>query len=344
MDLPTNIARKAAALRRCFGRVPSGVTLLPVDFETDNLAERLDREGFYAAARTFYVWEAVTQYLTEPAVRQTMDYLAGAAPGSGLAFTFVRKDFLNGQAMYGAEAAYQDFVVKRGSGGSAYTPSGSPGSSPTTDGANASRSGPTSMRTVILNRPDGRSPRPRLNVRCTRNADWGRLSTCGSKRALDSHAKVRATHRRNGIRWSAHFDLRCGLAPKEIEEEFARRAAESSRRLAWSNRYPLVGSGPLNLEPGRVQPPTQVVAAAANVSPQGSIHCRRKATGPMPIRSANVLVVNKELVQIRQGADPFNAEEPDGRAGPDPRDEPREVLAGGQSDPAPLGEPLEGTR
>ena len=58
------------------------MTLLPVDFETDNLTERLDHEGFNAGARTVYVWEAVTQYLTEPAVRQTMDYLGGAAPGS----------------------------------------------------------------------------------------------------------------------------------------------------------------------------------------------------------------------------------------------------------------------
>ena len=114
VDLPTNIARKEAALRKCFGQVPSGVTLLPVDFETDNLAERLGREGFCSAARTFYVWEAVTQYLTESAVRQTMDHLAGGAPGSGLAFMYVRKDFLEGQAMYGAEAAYQDFVVKQG--------------------------------------------------------------------------------------------------------------------------------------------------------------------------------------------------------------------------------------
>jgi methyltransferase (TIGR00027 family) len=113
VDLPTNIARKAAALRRGFGRVPPGVTLLPVDFETDNLAELLDHEGFNAGARTVYVWEAVTQYLTEPAVRQTMDYLGGAATGSGLVFTFVRKDFLDGQPMYGAEPAYQDFVVKQ---------------------------------------------------------------------------------------------------------------------------------------------------------------------------------------------------------------------------------------
>jgi len=64
----------------------------------------------------------------------------------------------------------------------------------------------------------------------------------------------------------------------------------------------------------------------------------------MPISSANVLVVNEELVEIRQRADPANAEKPDGGAGPDPRDEPREVLALGQSDPAPLGERLEGSR
>jgi hypothetical protein len=53
--------------------------------------------------------------------------------------------------------------------------------------------------------------------------------------------------------------------------------------------------------------------------------------------------MNKELVEIRQGADPSDAEEPDGWAGPDPRDEPGEVLALGQSGPTPLGEPLEGT-
>ena len=100
-------------MRRCFGRVPPDVTLLPVDFETDYLADCLAHKGFDRGMRTFYIWEAVTQYLTEPAVRKTMEHLAGAAPGSGLAFTFVRRDFLDGQAMYGAQSAYQDFVVKR---------------------------------------------------------------------------------------------------------------------------------------------------------------------------------------------------------------------------------------
>jgi methyltransferase (TIGR00027 family) len=105
VGLPANIDRKAAAVRRCFGRIPPDVTLLPVDFETDDLAECLAHKGFDRGMRTFYVWEAVTQYLTEPAVRKTMEYLAGAAPGSGLAFTFIRNDFLDGQAMYGAQAS-----------------------------------------------------------------------------------------------------------------------------------------------------------------------------------------------------------------------------------------------
>jgi methyltransferase (TIGR00027 family) len=113
VDLPGNIARKATALRRCFGRVPTGVTLLAVDFETDNLAERLGQEGFDVGKRIFYVWEGVTMYLTEPAVRKTLSQLADAEPGSGLVFTFIRKDFLDGQEMYGARRIYEDVVLKR---------------------------------------------------------------------------------------------------------------------------------------------------------------------------------------------------------------------------------------
>lgn len=114
VDQPSNTARRAAALRRTFGRIPSDITLLPIDFETDDLADGLQRAGFGPQRRTFYVWEAVSQYLTESAVRRTLAYLAQAAPGSGLAFTFVRQDFLTGEHTYGAEGAHRQFVVKSG--------------------------------------------------------------------------------------------------------------------------------------------------------------------------------------------------------------------------------------
>lgn len=113
VDLPANVARKSSALQRCFGRTPHNVTLLPTDFETSDLTTRLADAGFTHRQRIFYIWEAVTQYLSEAAVRSTMEHLAGAAPGSALGFTYVRQDFLDGRQMYGAQKAYDDFVVKQ---------------------------------------------------------------------------------------------------------------------------------------------------------------------------------------------------------------------------------------
>jgi O-methyltransferase involved in polyketide biosynthesis len=47
-------------------------------------------------------------------MRSTMGHLADAAPGSRLVFTFIRKDLLDGQEMYGAQGIYEEVVVKRG--------------------------------------------------------------------------------------------------------------------------------------------------------------------------------------------------------------------------------------
>ncbi|MDX3192270.1 SAM-dependent methyltransferase [Streptomyces sp. MN03-5084-2B] len=113
VDLPANTTRKEAALRKAFGRVPDGITLVGVDFETQDLADELGKHGHRTARRTFFIWEAVTQYLTEAGVRRTLDVLSAAPAGSGLAFTYLRQDFLDGTASYGAQAAYEDFVVKR---------------------------------------------------------------------------------------------------------------------------------------------------------------------------------------------------------------------------------------
>jgi methyltransferase (TIGR00027 family) len=84
-----------------------------IDFETQNLADVLADHGYRPERPTFFVWEAVTQYLTEAGVRKAFDFLAAAAPGSRLVFTYVRKDFLDGTALYGGESAYQEFVLKR---------------------------------------------------------------------------------------------------------------------------------------------------------------------------------------------------------------------------------------
>ena len=69
--------------------MPSNVTLVPIDVETQDLADVSANHGYRPERPTFFVWEAVTQYLTEAGVRKTFDFLATAAPGSHLVFTYV---------------------------------------------------------------------------------------------------------------------------------------------------------------------------------------------------------------------------------------------------------------
>jgi methyltransferase (TIGR00027 family) len=114
VDLPVNIARKRAVVRRALGGTPPSVHLVPVDFERDNLARELAKHGFRPDHRTFFVWEGVTQYLTADAVHGTFEYLRNAAaPGSRLIFTYIRRDFIDGLNFYGSKTTYRKFRMKQ---------------------------------------------------------------------------------------------------------------------------------------------------------------------------------------------------------------------------------------
>ncbi|GFG76383.1 SAM-dependent methyltransferase [Mycobacterium botniense] len=107
VDLPVNIARKSAAVRRALGQSPRSVRLVALDFERDDVLTALAEYGYRTDYRAFFIWEGVTQYLTEPAVRATLEGLRPVAPGSRLVFTYVRRDFIDGINLYGTPALYR---------------------------------------------------------------------------------------------------------------------------------------------------------------------------------------------------------------------------------------------
>jgi methyltransferase (TIGR00027 family) len=113
VDQRENVEPKEKRLRRVLGKIPANVKLVVADFDCDDLGSILAAQGYSAAKRTFFVWEAVSQYLTEPGVRAVFDWLAKAAPGSRLTFTYVRKDFLDGKNLYGWESGYKRFVASK---------------------------------------------------------------------------------------------------------------------------------------------------------------------------------------------------------------------------------------
>jgi methyltransferase (TIGR00027 family) len=67
------------------------VTYVPVDFETDDLTERLAGAGFDRAQPTVFVWEGVTNYLTPEAIDSTLAVIhdLGHAGSSILIVTYV---------------------------------------------------------------------------------------------------------------------------------------------------------------------------------------------------------------------------------------------------------------
>jgi methyltransferase (TIGR00027 family) len=112
VDLPENIADKRHVLHQVYGKIPDHVTLVPLDLEHQDLESVLTSHGYQIQQKSFFIWEAVTQYLTESGVRKTFSFLAKANPGSKLVFTYIRKDFIDGVASYGSGALYKAFRVE----------------------------------------------------------------------------------------------------------------------------------------------------------------------------------------------------------------------------------------
>ena len=62
---------------------------VPVNFETEDLRDVLDRAGFDWGKPTLFSWLGVVMYLTRDAIAATLRTLSGAGPGSGIVMTYV---------------------------------------------------------------------------------------------------------------------------------------------------------------------------------------------------------------------------------------------------------------
>jgi methyltransferase (TIGR00027 family) len=112
VDQPVNIDAKRLRLEKVFGELPAHVTLVSIDFDRQELGDVLASHGYAADTKTFFIMEGVTQYLTESGLQTTFDFLARARAGSRLVFTYVPKDFIDGEVLYGQEYLYKKMLLK----------------------------------------------------------------------------------------------------------------------------------------------------------------------------------------------------------------------------------------
>jgi methyltransferase (TIGR00027 family) len=112
VDQPQNIESKSKRIERLFEPNPDHVTLVPIDFDHQDLGAELASNGYSPDRKTFFIWEGVTQYVTEAGIRSTFDFLAKAPACSRMVFTYTPKDFIDGENFYSQEYLYNQMLVK----------------------------------------------------------------------------------------------------------------------------------------------------------------------------------------------------------------------------------------
>ena len=89
VDYGPTQAYKKQRLGEILEVIPSNVSFVPMDFTKDNLLDELRKVGYSEQQNTFFLWEGVTYYLPESAVKDTLHFVRDhSASGSRIAFDY----------------------------------------------------------------------------------------------------------------------------------------------------------------------------------------------------------------------------------------------------------------
>jgi len=76
VDHPATQVWKSERLAEAEITVPPSLILVPVDFERDDVGEKLVAAGFRQNSPAFFTWLGVVPYLTEDAIERALDYMS----------------------------------------------------------------------------------------------------------------------------------------------------------------------------------------------------------------------------------------------------------------------------
>ncbi|MBK5109053.1 MAG: class I SAM-dependent methyltransferase, partial [Anaerolineales bacterium] len=114
VDLPVPQMLKREHMHRVLGVNPVHVIYTPLDFDTQELGAELSRAGFRSGIPTFFIMEGVTQYITEEAVENIFRFAAQAPTGSRIAFTYIKREIIEGSVRSRVDQRIMKRVARRG--------------------------------------------------------------------------------------------------------------------------------------------------------------------------------------------------------------------------------------
>ncbi|MGD0733979.1 MAG: SAM-dependent methyltransferase [Terracidiphilus sp.] len=88
VDHPATQAWKLERLAVAQIALPPRLTLVPVDFERDDVGQKLAVAGFHQSSPAFFTWLGVVPYLTQDAIGRTLNYMS-SIPNSEVVFDYM---------------------------------------------------------------------------------------------------------------------------------------------------------------------------------------------------------------------------------------------------------------
>jgi methyltransferase (TIGR00027 family) len=90
MDAASTQNRKIGVLKNANIDIPEQVSFISINFKDENFATALIKSGFDKSSKTLFIWEGVTYYLHEEAIRNTLELINTLAPlGSITCFDYM---------------------------------------------------------------------------------------------------------------------------------------------------------------------------------------------------------------------------------------------------------------
>ena len=115
MDIAPTQNWKKQSLQKAKVDIPENVTLAPINFNTESLADALHRAGYDPAAKTLFIWEGVSYYLQADAVDATLAFVRdGAHAESIIAFDYVVPLTDENRSEYGITGFYETMQKEHG--------------------------------------------------------------------------------------------------------------------------------------------------------------------------------------------------------------------------------------
>ncbi|MGE5578656.1 MAG: class I SAM-dependent methyltransferase [Bacillota bacterium] len=100
VDHPATQSTKLKRLKKVVDPLPGNVVFIPVDLDTESLAECLLANGYDEREKTLFIWQGVTMYLTAEGIDSTLSFIATrSGPGSAVIFDYFYNETLRDMRM-----------------------------------------------------------------------------------------------------------------------------------------------------------------------------------------------------------------------------------------------------